>query len=185
MKKELFALILILVLGASNVLFAQGYKHGLGLRMGPSYGLSYKSFLSDKIAVEALFSSRYYGRDFGYYNNSGRKPGWWGKNSGPGFNFGAMLQYHLPVEKVKGLSLYFGGGLHVGSWKGYKDHPFYPEDKSYFTMGIDFILGAEYQFEALPFVIALDYKPAFDFIGAFRPWPDELAVTFRFLLDKI
>lgn len=80
---------------------------------------------------------------------------------------------------------YIGGGIHIGSWKGYKDHPYYPEDRNYFTMGVDFIIGMEYQFKEVPIVLALDFKPAFDFVGATRPWADEAALSIRFLLDKL
>jgi len=157
----------------------------LGLRLGPSYGLSYKSFLSEKLAVEALFSSRYYGRNYGYYTGNGKKPKYWANASGPGATLTALLEYHLPFPDVKELQWYIGGGIHIGSWKGYTDHPYYPEDRNYFTMGVDFIIGMEYQFTEVPIVLALDFKPAFDFVGATRSWADEAALSIRFLLDKL
>ena len=160
------------------------YKHGLGLRLGPSYGLTYKTFLGSKVAFEGIFSSRYYGNKHYYYTGNGKKK-WYGYNSGSGFNLTGLVEYHLPFSDVKGLMWYFGGGLHIGSWRGYYDHPYYPDDRYFFTMGIDLMLGLEYVFDQAPISLALDFKPAFDFVGAYRPWPDEIAFSIRVLLDRL
>ena len=179
-------LFLLMVAMSVNYSYAQdSYKHGLGLRLGSSYGLTYKTFLSDKLAFEGILSTRYYGRSFSYYNGKGNKDGYWGKSAGKGGNLTALLEYHIPFPKAEGLQFYFGGGLHIGSRRGYKDHYYYPEDRNYLTMGLDLIIGLEYVFQEVPIVLGLDYKPGFDFIGAYRPWGDEVALSVRVLLSRL
>lgn len=165
-----------------STLQAQYYKHGLGLRLGNSYGLTYKHGFSDKVALEAILATRYYG---GYNYHNGRKDGWWKRSGGDGFTLGALIEYHLPIKDVSGLNWYFGAGAHIGSWRSYYDYDNWYNDRAYFIFGLDVILGIEYSFKEVPICLALDYKPAFNIIGYPRLWPDDVAFSIRVLLDKL
>ncbi len=74
-----------------------------------------------------------------------------------------MYQWHNPIGDVENLSWYYGGGIHAGfSW-------FWTNS---FSLGIDGIVGIEYDFESLidlPLKLSIDYKPAYSFIGS---WGD-------------
>ena len=57
------------------------------------------------------------------------------------------------------------------------------EDKSYFTVGADAIIGIEYRWLSVPCTIGFDVKPYFNFIGLrytqYRFW--DSAVTFKYV----
>jgi hypothetical protein len=156
MKKIILSLTITLVsvVGAN----AQDYNTGIGLRGGLYNGLTVKHFLSEKKAVEGLISSR------------------WG-----GFMVTGLLEFHNPIKELDGLHWYFGLGAHIGFWNGYLGHPVFDEKRSYTTIGIDFILGLEYNFADYPFNISLDYKPAYDLIGVRHFWGDGGALSVRYI----
>jgi hypothetical protein len=87
-----------------------------------------------------------------------------------------MYQWHKPLSlgEIENLSWYFGGGAHVGfSWWW----------TNAFVLGIDGILGVEYDFESLinfPISLSLDYKPAFDFLGGWAGSWFDTAFTLRY-----
>ena len=59
-----------------------------------------------------------------------------------------------------------------------------PEAVSYThlsVIGIDGILGMEYNIQEIPFNISLDWKPAFNLIGYTGFWGDEIALSIRFI----
>lgn len=78
------------------------------------------------------------------------------------------------------MDWFYGLGAHIGFYNegyyGYKcdRDGYYDKDGDwhrgeckdrYTTVGIDGILGLEYQFNEIPFSIGLDIKPYFDFVG--------------------
>ncbi len=175
----------VLLLSPSTSWAQESYQHGLGLRLGSSYGISYKTFLKNNLAFEGILSSRYYG----YRGNPGNG---WGNNNyrhryyRSGGTITGLLEYHIPIEKVPELSFFVGGGLHLAFWQGDDDDPFYDdEDRSYAIFGLDAIFGVEYVFKDLPLALAFDIKPSFHFTPYDNFWPDEVAISVRFLLDRI
>ncbi|MDP8200544.1 MAG: hypothetical protein P9M11_00210, partial [Candidatus Tenebribacter burtonii] len=69
---------------------------------------------------------------------------------------------------------------HIGFWSG-KDVGWADDDKDYTVVGIDGIIGIEYNFEELPFNIGLDWKPAFNLSGNTEFWGDGGALSLRFV----
>ena len=137
-----------------------GYKTGIGLRGGFEGGITLKHFIKSQRALEGILS-----RGWGY----------------GGIRITGLYEIHKPFPGVKGLDWFYGLGAHIGfyngSYYGYygnrgggyydkngKWHPTGYRDQ-YTTVGIDGILGLEYQFTEIPFSVGLDIKPYFDFVG--------------------
>lgn len=66
-----------------------------------------------------------------------------------GFTATLLYERHIPIIE-NGFFLYYGAGGHVGEWK----------DK--FSLGVDGIIGLEYNIPNVPLVLSLDYKPIFN-----------------------
>jgi hypothetical protein len=154
MKKNL----LISLISVFSVLYgtAQDYKTGIGIRGGLSNGLTVKHFISENTALEGILTTRW-----------------------RGFNVTGLYEIHNNT-KVNRLNWYFGAGAHIGFWNG--DNVKWANDNNDYTViGIDGILGIEYNFEALPFNLSLDWKPAINLIGHTGFWGDGGAFSLRYI----
>ncbi len=157
MKKLLFTIIvpLFLILSAG----AQDYNTGIGFRGGLSNGLTIKHFISYNSAIEGLLSTRW-----------------------RGFHITGLYEIHNQVFGTPRLNWYYGAGAHIGFWDGHRDHPWFKDDvNSHSVIGIDGIIGIEYNIEPIPFNISLDWKPGLNILGYTGFWSDELALSLRFI----
>lgn len=150
-----YVIILILL---STSIFSQKYTTAIGLRGGTFNGLTAKHFIGSDAAIEGLVTSR------------------WG-----GFNITALYELHEPAFNQKGLNWYYGGGMHVGfyddervDWKDREDRD------NHFVLGVDGIVGLEYNFKKIPFNISLDWKPTLNFIGWTGLWLDAGGISVRY-----
>lgn len=157
MKKMKNFVIAFTLLAVSAGLNAQDYVNAIGVRAGLSQGITFKHFLSTKDAAEGILAVR------------------WG-----GFNITGLYERHTTPFSVDNLYFYYGAGAHIGMWNGNKN-PWFDEDKTYTVIGIDGIVGLEYNFSEIPFNVSLDWKPGFNLIGYTGFWGDELALSFRYL----
>ncbi|HOW10152.1 MAG TPA: hypothetical protein PLX08_10150 [Bacteroidales bacterium] len=138
---------------------AQDYNTGVGLRLGFSNGLTVKHFLSQRSAVEGLLSTRWHG-----------------------FELTGLYEVHDNAFDVDRLNWYFGGGAHVGFWNGdYTYDRWGAEGKQYVIIGVDGILGIEYNFTEIPINISLDWKPSFNLTGYSGFWGDGGALSIRYI----
>lgn len=153
-----YLLLCLSIFAVAGMVRAQDYQTGIGIRGGLSNGLTIKHFFSEKAAAEFLVASRW-----------------------RGYNITGLYELHNDISSVSGLRWYYGAGAHVGRWKGYTNHPWFPKAEYYTVAGIDLILGLEYTFEELPLNLGIDYKPAFNFYGYTGFWGDEGAVSLRFV----
>ena len=155
MKKLLItSFILFAIATFSN---AQDYNTGIGIRGGLSNGLTIKHFLNQKSAVEGIIISRW-----------------------QGFAVTGLYELHATAFDTKGLNWYYGGGGHIGFWNG--DNVSWASDsKSYTVIGIDGILGLEYNFSEIPINISLDWKPAFNLVGYSGFWGDGGGLSVRYI----
>ena len=167
MRKIYVSILLIVVCFASEVK-AQYYLNSAGVRIGGSYGITYKKFFNETQAVEFLLG----GRDGGMHATT-------------------TFQFNKPLNLSKNETffLYYGAGGHVG----FQDYAtkvldnstsFLYQNQTYFSMGIDVIIGVEYRFLTAPITIGLDIKPYFTFIG-FRYtqsnfWDTSLSVKYTY-----
>lgn len=154
MRKFLFILLLFV---SSQIVNAQDYTTGIGLRGGPSSGITIKHFVSDKVALEGIVSTR------------------WG-----GWNITGLYEMTRSINKVDRLNWYYGVGAHIGSWNGDRN-PWFTDKDDHLVIGADLILGIEYNFSEIPFNVSVDIKPAFNIIGYSGLWGDEGALSLRYI----
>ena len=105
------------------------YNGAIGGRLGFPAGLSYKQFISHSLAIEGIAG----------LNGIGSEK--------MGFTAALLLENHSEVF-VENLALYYGGGGHLGSYRGD------------FEFGIDGIFGLEFVFDGAPLAFSVDVKPA-------------------------
>lgn len=157
LKKSIFLFAILF----STASFAQNYKTGVGVRLGPSNGLSVKHFISSDAAIEGLLATR------------------WG-----GFHIVGLYEKHQWIFNDPNLSFYYGGGGHVGVWdKNHRGPDWFFDDyydDDFIAVGVDGIVGIEYTFKEVPFNVSLDYKPAFNIVEHTGFWLDELGLSIRF-----
>jgi hypothetical protein len=157
MKRLVFALTILIFTGfAVN---AQDYNTGIGVRGGLSNGLTVKHFIGDNTAIEGILATRW-----------------------QGFNVTGLYQIHNRAFDTPRLNWYYGFGGHIGFWNDHRNHPWFRNGSgSYTVIGIDGILGIEYNIEPIPFNISLDWKPAFNILGYTGFWGDEVAISVRYI----
>lgn len=155
MKKLFFVFLIALFLGLKSN--AQDYNTGIGLRGGAWNGLTVKHFLSEKAAIEGLFESRW-----------------------RGFNLTGLYEIHNRAFDIDRLNWYYGVGAHIGfydsQYKKWGDN-----SGTYTVVGIDGILGLEYNFSEIPFNLSIDWKPAFNLAGYSGFWGDGGAISIRYI----
>jgi len=155
MKK--IALAILLVLFAFTFSHAQDYNTGIGFRGGFANGVTIKHFVSSKAAFEGIIASRW-----------------------RGLEITGLYEIHGRAIKAERLNWYVGFGGHVGFWDG-KQTNWGNHDESYTVVGIDGILGLEYNFAEIPFNISLDWKPTYNFYGYYGYWGDGGALSIRYI----
>ncbi len=153
MKQITIASLLIFFLVLNSM--AQDYKTAIGVRGGLPYGLTVKHFIKEGTALEGIVASRW-----------------------KGFNFTGLYEINSNIF-APGLNLYCGLGGHIGAYDG--DNGRYSDDDSHAILGIDGIVGLEYNLTEIPLNIGVDWKPAIDLIGATKLWGDELAISIRYI----
>ncbi|MGH1336425.1 MAG: hypothetical protein ACRBFS_09885 [Aureispira sp.] len=167
-----FIVVLSFLLVAHFATAQSNYKTGVGLRLGPSYGFTIKHFISDKVALEGLVTSRYYGL------GGGASRGSW--NNNPGAMFTGLAEWHFPIGNVQGFNWFIGGGFHLGVLGGYNSHSIFGEDRPYILTGFDFVGGVEYTLPNAPFTFQADVKPSVHLIEYVGIWYDDIAVSVRY-----
>jgi hypothetical protein len=155
MKKLIFTFLIALFLISNG--YAQDYKTGIGFRGGLSNGLTVKHFIGQKSALEGLIASRW-----------------------KGLEVTGLYEIHNQAFDTQRLNWYFGFGGHIGFWNG-DDAKWGTPGTSYTVVGIDGILGVEYNFKEVPLNIGLDWKPAFNLSGYSGFWGDGGAISIRYI----
>ena len=161
MKKIILTSLLALFLFSFGQ--AQDYNTGIGLRGGLSNGLTIKHFISSNTALEGIISSRW-----------------------RGLELTGLYEIHNRAFQVDRLNWYYGLGAHVGFWSGDYTDKYGPRrwgepGVNYTVVGIDFILGLEYNFREIPFNISIDWKPAYNLTGYRGFWADGGAISIRYI----
>lgn len=155
MKK--LALSLVLGLFAFLPTNAQDYNTGIGVRGGFAQGITIKHFVSGTSALEGIIASRW-----------------------KGIELTGLYEIHGRAFQVDRLNWYAGFGGHVGAWDG-QDARWGDDGDSYTVVGIDGIIGLEYNFERVPFNLSVDWKPAYNFSGYTGFWGDGAALSIRYI----
>lgn len=155
MKHFLLSIFVMLCLSTTGI--AQDYNTGIGLRGGYFNGLTIKHFLNESAAFEGLLASRW-----------------------RGFQVTGLYEIHNQAFNTNRLNWYYGFGAHVGFWDG--DHANWGDrGTNYTVIGIDGILGLEYNFTEIPINIGIDWKPSMNLIGYSGFWGDGGALSIRYI----
>ncbi len=129
------------------------YDQSAGVRLGWTSSLTFKKFMLEDEALEILVSGRR-----------------------QGVQLTMLYEFHEPMELSfnENFFVYYGIGGHMG-YEKYGDLDktltsidpprFVFDERSYFIMGVDGILGIEYRWLSVPITIGFDIKPYFSFIG--------------------
>ncbi len=95
-------------------------------------GLTYKQFITNSTAVEGIVATRWHGWEL----------------------VGLLENYHA-LDQGGTLNWFYGYGAHIGFY-----NPEYTEwdgsSSDYTVVGVDGILGIEYQFNNLPLAVSID-----------------------------
>jgi hypothetical protein len=154
MKKIILTLTLVIIV--STFATGQDYETGVGLRLGTSIGVTAKHFVGQKSAFEGLLTSRW-----------------------QGFEITGLYEIHNNAFDVDRLNWYFGFGAHLGFYNG-DNTPWGEANTNYVLLGIDGIIGIEYNFNDIPINLGLDWKPVFNLTGYTGFWGDALALSVRY-----
>ena len=131
--RKIFFIALFAVVSFS--MHAQDYQKAVGLRLGLPLGLSYKTFMSPKNALEGIVDLDIFDKGLTKLTVSG------------------FYVWQWQISQVKGLSWYAGPGASAGMflYKGGSD----------FNVSINGMIGVEYKIPNIPLVVAADYAPRF------------------------
>ncbi|MDO9341554.1 MAG: hypothetical protein Q7T72_13650 [Bacteroidales bacterium] len=157
MKKIVITCLIVFCL--VSVSYAQDYKTGIGLRVGPYNGLTVKHFMGEKPAFELILATRW-----------------------SGFVITGLYEIHNQAFNTERLKWYYGFGGHIGFWNGDYTHNYWGKvGTPYTVVGIDGILGLEYSFTEVPINIGVDWKPAINIVGYNNYWYDGGALSIRYI----
>jgi hypothetical protein len=157
MKKIVITCLIVFCL--ASISYSQDYKTGIGLRGGFETGLTVKHFIGETSALEGILATRW-----------------------RGFEITGLYEIQNPAFNAERLDWFFGFGGHIGFWNGDYTHDYWgTSGQNYSVVGIDGILGLEYNFSEVPINIGIDWKPAFNFVGYSGWWGDGGAISIRYI----
>lgn len=143
----------------TTISFSQNYNTGIGIRGGFSNGLTIKHFVNSNTAFEGIIATRW-----------------------SGLELTGLYEFQKPFPGAERLNWYIGFGGHVGFWNGNNTHDDWgDEGMNYTVVGIDGILGIEYNFVAIPINIGIDWKPEMNLMGYTDFWYDGGAISIRYI----
>lgn len=139
--KYLFTLLAALMI--SSAATAQ-YDQAIGVRGGFFSGITYKQFLSNDMAIEGILHTRY-----------------------AGWQLTVLGEWHAQAFDVTGLNWCYGAGGHVGMFRYHASSPYFDKESgsTVVGVGVDAILGLEYNIGSIPINVSLDWKPALNLVG--------------------
>jgi len=135
-KKRIGLLFVFLVLFFSAK-SQEDYISAVGLRGGLYNGITYKTFLNDQMAFEAMLTTRY-----------------------KGAHLTGIIEFQEPLLYVKTLYWYYGVGSHIGFYDQSVSNTF-----NEYVIGLDGIIGVEYTLDSYPINISLDWNPMINMLG--------------------
>ena len=133
------------------------YKNAVGLRIGWWIGITGRHFIKNNKALEGIVS---------FWNG--------------GFDATALYEvYNAKNLNVKNLSWYYGGGIHLGYWNACSG--FNAKCNTGTWVGIDGVLGLEYEFVDPPVSVGIDWQPGINFTGYTGFWANNIGLSVRYV----
>lgn len=161
MKKLIF-LFAMAVFGTYQLAGAQGNSSSggssVGFRFGNEQGISYKQHIGGGAAIEGILSARS-----------------WSTNITVLYHI-----FHKPTGWTPGMDWFVGAGGHA--WLYNRNNRDFPGYTGGLGLGVDGVVGLQYNFADIPFNASLDWKPAFNLIGGnyFQGGGFGLSIRYRF-----
>jgi hypothetical protein len=160
MKKAILSLFIAIAIASTAN--AQDYKTALGVRLSSSNAyvnnsISFKHFISEKAAIEALFSF------------------------GDPLALGALFELHKPLAP-EGLSWYYGAGGYLAFAKKYDAVK--QKEVTDPNFGAQGVVGLDYKFTNIPLNLSLDWKPELNLVSDINFEPAAIGFTARFTFGK-
>ena len=155
MKQLNMPLLGIILLISAQMAFSQDYRTAIGLRAGGHHGITIKHFTKPKVAVEGIISSRW-----------------------RGLGLTGLIEGHTRFFGINRFNFYYGAGAHIYFW-GENKRGYSPYGRSS-VIGIDGILGLEYNFREIPINLSIDWKPTYNLNVDDRFWGDDGAISIRY-----
>ncbi|MDR1680990.1 MAG: hypothetical protein LBS12_04310 [Prevotellaceae bacterium] len=152
--------VLIALLTVFSVsMYAQSYDKSIGLRLGKPVGLTYKQFVTNQNAIEAIV-------DLDFFTEHTFKLG-----------VSGFYVWQWNLAGVQGLDWFVGPGASAGLFfvdvAGVKS--------SDFNVSLDGLIGLEYKFAGIPLALGADFGPRFYFLNdAGFYWGGALSVRYTF-----
>ncbi len=176
--KKLFVLFF---LTATLALSAQTYKQSVGLVVGSFNGFSYKTFMSENVALQADLG-------FGLLATQGSigMVGYEGLIYGVehhwSFHFNPNMYYQKTFheENWGDISAFVGGGLSLGLASEFRNSLVFGK------WGFNAIAGIEFSLDDAPFTFGLDFRPGYEMMfghgvyGNFFDWAIALSARYTF-----
>ncbi|MFN3530674.1 MAG: hypothetical protein ACK417_12190 [Bacteroidia bacterium] len=164
MKKIIFYACFGLSLLSINA-FAQktGYSSSggtsAGLRVGPDAGITLKHHV-DNVAFEGILHLSQ-----------------WFQGVTVLYHF-----FHQPItSEIEGLDWFAGAGGHIWGYRSnFNDRPKWIPLNSSTGIGVDFVIGTQYNFPSAPINLSLDWKPAINLIGGTGWAYSSIAISARY-----
>jgi hypothetical protein len=115
----------------------RSYKTALGLKVWDGVGVSFKTFVVPKNAVEVI----------GYFYKHGTR-------------ITGLYEIHNNIAGAPGLKWYIGPGAHIGFYD-YDNNSANRADRVF--AGIDGVLGLDLKINRAPLNLSIDWQPSFEF----------------------
>lgn len=137
MKKilALLAFFSVISTGLQAQSMGGSYKTALGLKVWDGVGVSFKTFLIPKNAIEVV----------GYFYSHGTR-------------LTGLYEIHGNIAGAPGLRWYAGPGIHIAFY----DTKYATNGDRTFA-GIDGVLGLDFKINGAPLDLSLDWQPSFEF----------------------
>ena len=163
MKKIMAGVMFITAIAFAQNLSAQDYRTALGVRLSSSSAMqsnsiSIKQFITDKTAIEGLFSF------------------------GDPLSLGALVEFHKPLAPA-GLTYFYGAGGYIGFVKTLNTTT--QKTSTDTNFGAQGVIGLDYKFAGIPLNLSIDWKPELNIVNDINFEPAAIGFTARFTFGSV
>ena len=174
-------LLVLLFLTITIMLSAQTYKQSAGLVLGSFNGFSYKTFMSENVALQADLGFGLLATQ-GSIGLVGYKGLVYGVEHHWSFHFNPNLYYQKTFheENWGDISAFVGGGVSLGLASEFYN------SKVFGKWGFNAIAGIEFSLDDAPFTFGLDFRPGYEMMfghgiyGNFFDWAIAASARYTF-----
>ncbi|OFY66403.1 MAG: hypothetical protein A3H98_11440 [Bacteroidetes bacterium RIFCSPLOWO2_02_FULL_36_8] len=141
---------------------AQKYDFSAGVRFGQTDGITVKKMMKRYHAIEGILHTKY---------------------EWQGALVTVLKELHKTAFRLDNLYWFYGLGGHVGVFHGNAEswRNKVKTEGFFLNLGVDAILGLEWDIEEIPFTLGVDIKPTFDLLNSREfYWDGSLSARYLF-----